>query len=370
MKNIAYSEEINDLNHEMRHYFAAANTCKGFVSFFPEIFDPAALHKIYILKGGPGVGKSTLMKKAARLAKERGFDPVCYHCSSDPSSLDGVWIPETGKAILDGTAPHVVDPRFAGAREVIVNLGEAWNLAALEKEDERILALCTAKSGCYRTAYRLLAAAKNADDELKDLGGACLDRQKMRAAIGRLCGRHLRHCAGGGVTHAVADAISCDGTVRFFTPEKRAGTLYFVKDVKNTASIFFAELYDAARHMGASVQAGVLPLDPAQIAFVVFPEASVCISRYDDAFCRSLDKAERPYKIINLGRFFDAEVFRACRGKYRFTEKCREALCAAAVEELAQAGALHAKLEEIYGAATDYKKVTRMSDKVIAEVLR
>ena len=369
MRNIVYSEEINALQNKEKHYFAAANTGNGFISFFSEIFNPVGLKKIYILKGGPGVGKSTLMKKAARAAEKKGFSPVYLHCSSDPASLDGVLIPETGKAILDGTAPHVVDPRFAGAREIIVNLGEAWDIAALEKSDGQIIDLCERKSACFRTAYRLLAAAAEADSELSDMGARCLDRPKMRAAIGRLCARHFKKSDGGTVTRIVTEAASTDGNVRFFTPEKQAEHLYFVKDAKSVAPAFFAAFLEAALRAGASVRAGVRPLKPDEINLLSFPEASVCISLYDDDFCRALDKAERPYKIINLNRFFDNEIFGHFRGKYRFTEKCRDALYEAALDELHRAGLLHGELETIYGAATDYKTRARMGETVIESII-
>ena len=191
MKDTAYYEEINRLAGTEKHYFAAANTSAGFVSFFDAIFDPKQLKKIYILKGGPGVGKSTLMKNAALAAQKNGFHPIFYHCSSDPKSLDGLLIPETGKAVLDGTAPHTVDPRYAGAKEEIVPLGEAWNIPLLEKEAAHICEISDAKSGHYRAAYRLLAAAKNAEEEMRDIGVRCLDRAKMRAAAARLCAKHL-----------------------------------------------------------------------------------------------------------------------------------------------------------------------------------
>ena len=43
----------------MEKYFAAANTESGFFSLFDEVFSPEHLRRIYILKGGPGTGKST-----------------------------------------------------------------------------------------------------------------------------------------------------------------------------------------------------------------------------------------------------------------------------------------------------------------------
>ena len=44
------------------HFFASMNTANGFQSYFKEIFDPKQYNRSYILKGGPGSGKSSLMK--------------------------------------------------------------------------------------------------------------------------------------------------------------------------------------------------------------------------------------------------------------------------------------------------------------------
>lgn len=71
---------------------------------------------------------------------------------------------------------------------------------------------------------------------------------------------------------------------------------------------------------------GVRVPNASEYAFLFLEEPSVCISLYDDAYCAALDRAERPYKIINLGRFFDTKRFAPSRAKYRFAEKCRDAL--------------------------------------------
>ena len=50
---------------QKRHeeYYAAANGFSGFRSNFNEVFNKNSLTHLFILKGGPGTGKSTLMKK-------------------------------------------------------------------------------------------------------------------------------------------------------------------------------------------------------------------------------------------------------------------------------------------------------------------
>ncbi|MEN6316085.1 MAG: ATPase [Clostridiaceae bacterium] len=97
------------LKGKVRHMFPGGNTSKGFYSFYQYIISQEDAKRIFILKGGPGVGKSTFMKKIAARMLERGYDAEYMHCSSDNSSLDGIVIPKIGIAMIDGTAPHVVD---------------------------------------------------------------------------------------------------------------------------------------------------------------------------------------------------------------------------------------------------------------------
>ena len=111
---------MENIMQESRTYFAASNSFDGFKSNFDGVFSPLKLKKLFILKGGPGTGKSTLMREVAK-----NFDGVLtvtnILCSSDTASLDGVLLERDGTivAIADGTAPHVIEPRFPGAVEEI-----------------------------------------------------------------------------------------------------------------------------------------------------------------------------------------------------------------------------------------------------------
>ncbi len=91
----------------VRRFFPGGNTSVGFYSYYDSILGQKEANRIIILKGGPGVGKSSFMKKLGRSMEERGFDVEYHHCSSDNNSIDGVVFPKVGVALVDGTAPHV-----------------------------------------------------------------------------------------------------------------------------------------------------------------------------------------------------------------------------------------------------------------------
>ena len=87
-------------------WFLGANTAQGFTSRFDQLHPSGRIRKCVILKGGAGCGKSTFLKKLRKAAEELGADTESYPCSSDPASLDGLFIPALGLAFVDGTAPQ------------------------------------------------------------------------------------------------------------------------------------------------------------------------------------------------------------------------------------------------------------------------
>ncbi|MTI67521.1 MAG: ATPase [Firmicutes bacterium] len=90
----------------IRHLIPGGNTSKGFYSYYDYIIEKDA-NRIFVIKGGPGVGKSSMMKKIGQEMLDKGYDVEYHHCSSDNNSLDGLVIQKLNVAFLDGTAPHV-----------------------------------------------------------------------------------------------------------------------------------------------------------------------------------------------------------------------------------------------------------------------
>ncbi len=144
-------------------YFAGGNTAQGFYSLFD--WSLKDLDRIFILKGGPGTGKSTLMKKIGSDWSNKGYDIEFLHCSSDPDSVDGVIIPELKVGVVDGTAPHVIEPKLPGAVEEYINLGEAWDSKGLASRKAEIIDLSKQVSESFQNAYRSYGEALKVHDK-------------------------------------------------------------------------------------------------------------------------------------------------------------------------------------------------------------
>ena len=139
-------------NNKVISYFAAANGYSGFRSYFEYVFNRNKHTRLFILKGGPGTGKSTLMKGIAEEFKSISDRTELVYCSSDKSSLDGVIIYKNGLsvALLDGTAPHEEDAKIPGAVDEIINLGGFWNTDILRNSVDDIKLLDNKKKSNYK----------------------------------------------------------------------------------------------------------------------------------------------------------------------------------------------------------------------------
>lgn len=88
--------------------FFGASTPDGSVNYIENLTIP--IKNRYFIKGRPGTGKSTFMKKILRKLQDFDYDCEIYYCSFDKNSLDMVLIPELSVCVFDSTAPHELFP--------------------------------------------------------------------------------------------------------------------------------------------------------------------------------------------------------------------------------------------------------------------
>ncbi|MEW5785566.1 MAG: PRK06851 family protein [Bacillota bacterium] len=268
---------------KMKKVFPGSNSAYGFYSFYDQIIEDDAA-RIFVIKGGPGVGKSTFMSNIARELLKLGYDVEFHCCSADTDSLDGIVIPRLNIACIDGTAPHVVDPKNPGAVDEIIHLGEYWNEAGMIAHREAILKANREISRLYRRAYRYLAAAKLFIDEVEDyyrennaLDTAGLDKLALRLTEEIFGGKVNETLQRRRERHLFATAITPDGPVSYLeTIVDRDYRRYIISGDDGTGkNELIARIKDAAFMHGYFVEVYHCALDPHKIDHVLIPQLNI-----------------------------------------------------------------------------------------------
>ncbi|MBQ3865890.1 MAG: hypothetical protein II776_03230 [Clostridia bacterium] len=321
------------------------------------MFDPEKVGRIYIIKGGPGTGKSGLMRRISREAEKRDLSVEKILCSSDPSSLDGVLIPSLDLAVLDGTAPHTADPVYPGAVESIVNTGAFWDRKELLKRKEEILSLTGQGKRCYRRAYRFLEGAGAVAREMQRSASAALLKNKMEKQIDRLEKKFFSRYDDGENKVVVRSSFNKNGLHTLPVFETEAREIYAIKDRSYTGLIFLKELFDRAKEKKQSVDFAPSPIFPECPEALYFPLKKVLftVSEPKEANAGAI------VHTVNMRRFLDEDMLSAHRQKMRFGVRCFEMLLQGATDAFREAADLHDALEKYYVAAMDFEKLNEFA---------
>ncbi|MBR7132788.1 MAG: hypothetical protein IKD04_04590 [Clostridia bacterium] len=338
-------------------YFLAANSCEGFLSCFSDSYSKEKGWKAYIIKGGPGTGKSSFMKYLAAAADKRDIKCLLCPCSSDPNSLDAVIFPEKKAVILDGTAPHTVDPVYPGVCEQILNFGTFWHEEAFSASGEEIISLTDRNKALHKAASRYMqAAGQLMTDNLKN-AAACTDKIKAeRFAVG-LCRKMIPKTAAKPSEQVrFLCGITPKGVVSYAeTALKETEKTVIIEDEYGAAAnIIMRKIREWALDGGYSIITVKNAFLPSKlIDHIIIPELSLSFVREYDYQHFSSDSRR-----IHARRFMSAKQLSRSRERMKFNKKAIRQLLLSAVTVLSQAKKVHDELEKHYISAMDFEALT------------
>lgn len=351
-------------------YFLGANSPRGFYSLYDQLISIETATAVYILKGGPGCGKSTLMRKVAHAAAGAGIRVEYILCSGDPASLDAVILPDLGVALVDGTAPHVVEAKCPGAVEHYVNLDSCYDSAALSPLRQELMACTTDYKNCYQRAYRCLSAASQIAEDLRSTLLTPALEEKMQKRVAGILSREVRRSKKplpGRVTQRFLSAITHAGPQFLFeTAKLQCPRIYELADNYGLAYTMLSHLLAGFTAAGYDVVACPSPMAPERLEHLLIPSLEL-------AFLTSSLAAplpERPYRRIRLDAMSETELLRHNRPRLRFSKKISASLVEESINSLAQAKHIHDELEALYNPHVDFDRVDRMAQEIIADILR
>lgn len=355
----------------VKRVFPGGNTPQGFYSFYDQIITHDAA-RILVIKGGPGVGKSTFMSTIAEEMVKRGYDIEFHHCSSDSGSLDGVVIPAIGVALIDGTTPHIVDPRNPGAVDEIIHLGDFWDEASIRKYKNEIIKLNQEITRLFQRAYRFLSAAKQVYDDWEAANVEGMDfglaNKKAADLVEEIFGDKTVSLAVGRERHLFASAITPDGMVNYLnTIVEPCKTRYIIEGDPGTGkSVLLKKISVAAIERGYYTEVYHCPLNPQKAEHVVIPEIGVALTKSIEPHTY-LPAPEDT--VINMGEYLDPEVASKYAPLIAENEETFSLLFERAIRFIGQAKEKHDTMEVFYIQSMDFDGISNLCRSTLDRIL-
>ncbi|MBA4535741.1 hypothetical protein H1Z61_00975 [Bacillus aquiflavi] len=351
-------------------YFSGGNTAYGFYNLFESSL--SGLNRLFILKGGPGTGKSSLMKKIGKKWVEKGYDIEYIFCSSDSDSIDGVIITKLKIGIVDGTAPHVIEPKAPGAIEEYVNLGVAWDSAKLVLKKDEILALRSEVNQAFQCAYNKFAQALKIHDQWEKIYIQNMDFSKANKLtnelIKKIFGKKKKEQKSE-IKHRFLGAATPNGPINFIENiTEHVPKRYFIKGRAGSGkSTMLKKLVTSAEERGYDVEVYRCGFDPNSLDMVVFRELGVSV--FDSTAPHECFPSRVGDEIIDM---YKETIWEGTDEKYakqieqiseKYKAKMKEGTCF-----LAKAKQLRDQLEQIYIGAMDFSIVEQIRNELDTKI--
>ena len=349
-------------------YFLGGNTPSGFYSLYHQLSDPEQFQALYIIKSGPGSGKSSLMRRVGRHARAAGLETAEVLCSGDPDSLDALILPQLRAAIVDGTSPHVIEPQCPGVVDRYIDLSGFYDRGGLQPLKRDILAAFAEYQGHYKRVYRCLGAAGELRRDMNELLATESVQQKLARRAAGIIGRELKKPGSGPSKpeQRFLSAVTHKGAVTLWdTVSAKAGRVYELADSYGLAHHLLNPILTAALAAGHRAVACPDPMVPDRLAHLIFPDLSL-------AFVTSTPEQpwpHRAYRRLRLDAMVDGDAYRAAKPRLRFTRRVAAALLDEGVAGLSQAKEAHDRLERLYNPYVDFNKVAETADRLADEIL-
>jgi hypothetical protein len=359
------------MSGKLKKVFPGGNTSEGFFSYYEYLLAKGS-KRVFVIKGGPGVGKSTLMKKIGQKMLELGYHLEFHYCSSDNKSLDGIAIPDAGIVMVDGTKPHLLDPKYPGGIGEIINLGEYWDHEAMQVNRDKIIASTQEVSRLFARGYRFLSAARAIAENICALHRESMDFASMNKVLGLFDKVLLKH------TYSTEEYASVGKERHLFscayTPEgfidltdsilQNIRKVYFLDGGMGTGkTTLMSKIAARATEKGLDVEIYHTPLIPEKIGTVLIEEINMAITT-------SEKYRKNNYEPINLNEFLDKSLMANFQKDIQDDQQILENLLAKGIECIYQAKQEHDVLEQYYVPNMNFAAANEKSEEILKRIIK
>ncbi len=364
-----------------RHYFPGNNTPLGFFSYYKHILGQREANKIICIKGGPGTGKSTFMKRIAEYFSAQDEDIDYLHCSADADSIDGIVLKNRRTAIIDGTSPHITDPVTPGAVDKIVNLGEFWDEDAISLNKNKIIDLNEETSRWYRIAYNYLNAAKSVYRSLEEVYNKAAENSEIYKLIAGIIGTEYNSLEislrPGKRKKFFASAITGEGIINYITTLLEGmERIYMISSPVGYSNSSFMEIItEGAVYRGFDVEAYYCSMCPEEkVEHIVIPQlktAFVTVNSYHDIEPWEISSAlenEQEIILIDMNDYMNVLDIKKNENLIETLNEEYDILINKGIKNLAFAYKTHLKVEGMYIPNMNFVKMAGLRERLQEEL--
>ncbi len=350
-------------------FFLGANTPEGFYSLFTELHSPEDGWRLYIIKGGPGTGKSTLMKRIAAAADKKGLFCERIYCSSDPESLDAVIIPSLKISIADGTPPHVIEPKYPGVSEKFVDLGLFRDDSRLDAFRGEIIETAKENSFYHKKCVDFLFAALACRNDTASVVIPSMKIAALHKFSEKLSEKLLNSVSDTPVKmkKRIISAVTPEGVADFTDTvvalSEKNVMLYDNFGCAAAVILKFLALRAAEKGIEGYCCYDFMNPVSSPVALIL-PSLGLSFQRVRGKPSENANGA----LTVNCMRFYDSTVLSRHKNRIAFNNRSENEMISGATECLIKAKATHDRLERYYIGAMDFERMNRYTEKLIEEI--
>ena len=292
-------------------------------------------------------------------------DAILCRCSSDPQSLDAVIFCDKKIMIADGTAPHVLEPKYAGVCERIVNFFDILDNEMLYKNRGQILDIYKENSEFHKRAKMHIGCAGAFLRSRFDASLSQVDNDKCRKFVSSVAKKYLKKKGESQkIYNTYLEAVTPDGWVCFSnTPNAFCENIITIEDdFGAVADTIIRQLLNILKADNHTVFACYNPILPDVLRGIIVPECNFAIVCTD-----FLSSSFKPTKKVHFRRFYkDVDILNS--EQMKFCKKSAKLMISNAENELRGAKLSHDRLEKFYISAADFSKTDDIFKKVLSEI--
>lgn len=348
----------------LQQYFLGGASPEGFVSDF--LSEQESKYG-YLLKGGPGTGKSTLLRNIAGAFSDETVS--LYHCASDPHSLDAVVLEDRGVYLADATAPHEMSISLPYVNGELVDLGRALHPEQLMGDRDAIVSRSKQNTALHARVKTMLSAISSLQSISVSIGENALQNTKLAAFSERLAkrlvphGKAKKHGSGAKLLYRQCSALTPAGMVTYLPEGYRC---VLIRDEYGAAASRLLTMLTETVSAGGvqCILTRSFTLKGKPVIHCVIPECELIILTASQLEQEPND----PLMQINLHRFYDPAVLRQQRMIHRFSMKSAASLLTQTTALLSEALQVHDDLEQYFIAAQNRTVLQEITDAVCTSI--